>query len=177
MSSQDELRDLLRRWGYATVNRFVSTDPDDGEESILSKNRSLAPGTKENFLRQVVGRNGHERRAYMAQRAKVKGLALLPAWSCEPVRAANDADRPHERRAVIDLGIPHDLRWIDGAITSLGRQWPLRAMIIREEYCGTGAQQEKASRIEEAYGGVLSLRQYRYELARALDWMRGRQAA
>lgn len=177
MADQDTLRELLRRWGYAVVNRFGSYDEEGGEESILSKNRNLAPGTKENFLRQLVGRDGFDRRSFMAQNVRVEGMEILPGWACDPVRATNDADLPHERQAVVDIGIPDDLRWIDSAVASLERQSPLRAMILREQFCGTGTQQEKAARVQARYGGALSLRQYRYELARGLDWMRGRQAA
>lgn len=177
MAEQDTLRELLRRWGYAVVNRFGTPDEEGGEESILSKNRNLAPGTKENFLRQLVGRDGFDRRRFMAQNVRVEGMEILPGWACDPVRSSNDADRPHERRAVVDIGIPDELRWIDSAVASLERQWPLRAMVLREQYCGTGSQQEKAEKVAAQYGGSLTLRQYRYELTKGLDYLQGRRAA
>lgn len=177
MGEQDKLKDMLRRWGYATVNRFGVPDDEGGEESILSKNRNLAPGTKENFLRPLVGREGFDRRRHMAESARVRGMDLLPTWACDPVRASNDADHPHERHVVVDIGIPEDLRWINSSVSSLERQNPMRAMCIREEYCGTGTQQQKAERVAQRYGGKLSVWMYRREVQRALDWLGAREAA
>ena len=53
----------------------------------------------------------------------------------------------------------------------------LRSMVLREEFTGTGTQRMKAGRVARAYGGELTLRQYRAELQRALDWMGGKRAA
>lgn len=176
--ADDEMINQLRRWGYATVNRFAANDdgPSAGD-SVLAKTRDLAPGTRENFERQLIGRDGEARLRWMAAKADVKGLAKLPAWSCDPIRSRNDADAPHERHAVVDLGVPDDLRWIDRALASLERQFPVRAMVVREEFCGVGTHRMKAGRVARLYGGQLSVRQYRYELQRGLDWMRGRVAA
>lgn len=75
------------------------------------------------------------------------------------------------------MGVPDELRWIDRALAQLSRETPMRALILREEFCGVGTHRMKAARIEHQYGGTLTVRQYRYELQRALDWMRGRKAA
>lgn len=176
--ADDELTTQLRRWGFHTVNRFAANDdgPSTGD-SVLAKTRDLAPVTRERFEQKLIGRDGDARLRFMAAKAGVKGLRKLPAWSCEPIRSRNDADRPHDRRAVVDLGVPEELRWIDRAIAQVERQHPIRAACLREEYCGTGTQRMKACRVSRDKGIRLSVRQYRYELQRGLDWLRGRQAA
>lgn len=57
------------------------------------------------------------------------------------------------------------------------RQYPLRALILRTEFTVSASQAVKARMVAEQYGGALSVRQYRYELSRGLDLMRGRAAA
>lgn len=175
---EDQLKTQLRRWGYAVVTRYASNDdgPRTGN-SVLSRSRELAPGTRENYRRQVLGRNGDSRLRMMAKATEVPGLRKLPFWSCDPMPAKNDADAPHDRAAVVDLGIPDDLRWIDDAIRSLSRQYPVRASVLREEFCGTGTQRMKAGRVQRGYGGTLSIRQYRYELSLGLEWLRGKVAS
>lgn len=206
MSENDELKTQLRRWGFMTVNRYARTwDGPSGGDSILVQAKDLAPGTRENAARRLAGRDGGERRRFMAEKASTQrcegcggdvgpkddacpacgmvpmgarlSLRTIPIWAVEPVRAANNASRPHENHAVIDLGIPDDLRWIESAVASLGRQYPIRAEVLREEFCGVGTQRMKAGRVERKYGGKLSVRQYRYELSLGLEWMRAKLAA
>ena len=175
--ADDMLIAELRRWGIATASRFAYQRDGRGTgDSVLSKTFQVPNGKK--VERELVRRDGSDRRELMARRAGVKGLAILPMWACDPVRAANDADPPHEREPVhIDVGIPDDLSWIDRALSQMSRQHPVRALCIREEYTGQGTQRMKAARVERIYGGTLTVRQYRYELQRGLDWMRGSIAA
>ena len=92
MARSKALREQLERWGYATVTRFASNDdgPSAGD-SVLHRTRDLAPGTKENVARQLVGRSGRSRRAFMAQRVQELGVtvAIVPIWACDPVPARN----------------------------------------------------------------------------------------
>ncbi|HEU4499885.1 MAG TPA: hypothetical protein VFR60_11160, partial [Sphingomicrobium sp.] len=140
--------------------------------------RQVELGAKKREERKPIGRDGGQRLRFMGLRSGVKGLTMLPPWAVDPVRAANDADPPAELAEVaVDQGIPDDLRWLDSAITQLARANPVRGMVMRAEYCSGGTQAVKAARVAEAYGGELTLRQYRYELQLAKEWLRGRIAA
>lgn len=175
--ADDPIIEQLRRWGAAQVNRYALCRSDRSRH-VLEQARDLAPGTMERALRQLVGRDGRSRRKFMAERSGVQGMRILPVWAVDPVRAANDADKPHDNPEVaVDMGIPDDLRWLDRAIASMARQYPLRALIVRTEYTVAASQAAKARMVRDQYGGSLTLRQYRYELARALDWVRGSMAA
>lgn len=204
----DELKDQLKRWGMATVARLAGND--DGfsmGDSVLAKQRDLGMRSK---LRkaddhEIVGRDGEERRRYMAAKASMDRcagcgallspterkcpvcgaahagaklrLAVLPMWAVDPIPARNDAARPFDREPIpVDL-VPDDLQWINRALARLAREFPLREMIVREEFCGTGTHEMKAGRVQQRYGGKLTVRQYRTELQRALEWIRGSKAA
>ena len=173
----DPMVEQLIRWGIAQANRYAYSR-SDRTVHVLEQARDLAPGTKERALRDLVGRDGGERRRFMAARSGDVGLAILPAWAVDPVPAANDAGRPHDNPEIaVDMGIPDDLRWIDRAIAGMARQYPLRALIVRTEFTVSASQAVKAGMVREQYGGALTLRQYRYELGRALDVVRGTMAA
>lgn len=176
---QDQVREELRRWGVATANRYARQwDGPTAGDNVLASFK-VKPGTK--LERQPVGRDGTDRRRLMAQRAcagtKMR-LGVLPMWSCDPIRASNDADRPHERgSSAVDHGIPDELRWVDRALAAMARTAPMRANVIREEFTGTGTQRMKARRLELVYAGRLSVRQYRLELEKGLQWLSGQRAA
>jgi hypothetical protein len=179
--ADDELTAQLKRWGIATMARFaINDDGPSAGDHILAKNRDLAPGSRENFERELVGRDGGDRRRYMARMAssdKLK-LSIIPVWAVDPVRGRNDAGRPRElERQWIDLGVPDELRWIDSALAQMSRSHPIRALILREEYCGAGTHAAKCARVQYEYGGTLSVRQYRAELKRGLEWLDGKRAA
>lgn len=181
--ADDDLVFQLRRWGTAQMARFAANDdgPSAGDH-ILQRNIDLAPRTIARAKRRIVGRDGESRRRFMAQKTSTETLkmSIIPAWAVDPVPCHNDAGSPttiSASRASADVGIPDDLRWIDRAVSQMSRQHPVRAMVLREEFCGTGTHRMKAGRVERQYGGQLTVRQYRYELQRALDWMRGRLAA
>lgn len=176
----DDLVSRLRHWGHATVVRHArKMDGHSAGDHILAKHKDLAPGTKEKAERLLVERCGVSRRLRMAQSAggSMVGMTIAPLWSCDPIPAKNDADRPHDNpTSWVDVGLPDDLLPVDRAIRHLERQenGRLRWMIVREEYTGTGTQRMKCARVAQAYGGKLTLRQYRQELYRAQDWLRGR---
>lgn len=171
----DDLNAQLKRWGMATVNRYAANEdgPSKGD-SVLGRTFKVANGKK--LDRDLLKRDGSSRRAIMAREAP--GLRLVPKWACDPIPARNDAGNPRDIRTErIDIGIPDELRWIDRALSQMSRQHPMRAQCVREEFTGQGTQRMKAGRVERLYGGKLSVRQYRYELQRGLDWLRGAREA
>lgn len=114
----------------------------------------------------------------MAARSGVQGMQMLPTWAVDPVRAANDADKPHDNAEIaVDMGTPDELRWVDRALASMARQYPMRAVILRTEFTVSAGQAVKARMVAEQYGGQLSIWQYRRELQRGIDFMGGRVAA
>jgi hypothetical protein len=173
----DDLRLALRQWGIATANRYCMTR-SDRTEHMLDKAREMAPGTKENALRALVGRDGRDRRRLMAAGTGVDSMRLLPWWAADPIPASNDAQRPHDRAEIaFDQGIPDELMWVERAVAQLTRQYPLRGLVVRTEYTISTSQESKARMVREEYGGSLTLRQYRLELHRSWDWLAGRMAA
>lgn len=177
MATDDYLVQQLRAWGHAQANRFALTYADRSTH-VLEKARDMAPGTRERALRDLVGRDGSSRRRFMADRSGVEGMGMLPAWAVDPVRSSNDADKPHDNPEIaVDVGIPDDLRWVEQALTSMMRQYPLRALVLHTEFTVAASQAVKARMVAEKYGGTLSVWQYRRELQRAVDWMGGRIAA
>lgn len=164
---------LLKDWGTATVNRHVLPRADRSSH-VLQQVRDQAPGTIARAARQLIGRGGQERRRFMADQYTDESLTMriVPVWAVDPVPCANDASRPHDNPPVaVDMGIPDDLLWLERAVNQMARQNHLRALCVREEYCGTGSQRIKAIRVTERYGGALTLRQYRYELTKARVWL------
>lgn len=169
--AEDLIARLLKDWGTATLNRYALPRADRSTH-VLQQARDLAPGTVERAARKLIGRDGGDRRRFMAARAGVDRMTIVPVWAVDPVPCANDAGRPHDNPPVaVDMGIPDDLLWLERAVTQMSRQNLLRALCVREEYCGVGSQRIKAARVAERYGGKLTLRQYRYELTKARLWL------
>ncbi len=177
MRNEDPMAQALRAWGHAQANRYALSHADRSVH-VLDKARDFAPGTKERALRDLVGRDGTERRRFMARRSGVDAMHILPAWAVDPIRSTNNADRPHDNPEIaVDVGIPDNLRWVESAIAAMMRQNPLRGLIVHTEYTVAASQAVKARMVAEKYGGTLSVWQYRRELQRGLDWMGGRIAA
>lgn len=159
------------------MNRFALSRADRSVH-VLDKVRDHAPLTRERALQDLVGRDGESCRRFVAARSGVQGMQILPTWAVDPVRAANDADHPHDNSEIaVDTGTPDELRWVDRALASMARQYPLRALIVRTEFTVSASQAVKARMLAEQYRGALTLRQYRYELGRGLDSLRGAAAA
>ena len=103
---------------------------------------------------------------------------MLPLWDVSPIRSANDADQPRENpEIVVDTGTPDKLRWVDRAMASMRWEYPLRALIVRTEFTVLASQAVKARMVAEECVGTLSVRQYRRELQRAVDWIGGARAS
>lgn len=174
----DELTKQLRAWGFAKANRYgVPREESAPRTHQLERARDFAPGTRERAARQLIGRDGTDRRAFMAAKSGVPGMNVVPMWSCDPVRSSNDADPPRDREAATEMPVPDALRWIDRAVSQMSRSSEVRAMVLVEEFTTTGSQAVKARRVQERYGGRFSVWMYRRELQRALDWLGGRIAA
>lgn len=175
MRRDDELARQLKRWGYATVQRYNGAANDDGDRHMLDRARDIAPGTRERAQRQLIGRGGEARRRIMAQ--GMEGLSIVPEWACDPIRARNDAGPPRSGCGWVDIGVPDELRWIDRALSQLARATPVRAMVLQAEFCMVGSQRRKAEAVAERYGGAFTVWQYRAELERALAHLEGARAA
>jgi hypothetical protein len=184
--ADDPLIDQLKRWGIATATRYAANeDGPSAGDSPLARQRELGMRhrRKREEERQIVGRSGEDRRRFMAAKISQQSdgklrLGIVPLWAVDPIPSRNDADRPHDNpRAVIDLGIPDDLMWIERAVAKLFRENRMRALILKEEFTTPGTHEERAARIRRQYGGTLNVRQYRAELKRALDQVRGSMAA
>lgn len=172
---REAIREALRAWGIASVNRWCFSRGDRSIH-VLEQARDLAPGTKENALRDLVGRDGTDRRRLMAAgipwEKGGKRMDIVPTWACDPIRAANDADHPHERPEIaVDQGIPEELRWVEQMVSQMGRQFPLRALVVTTEYTVSASQAVKANMVRDLYGGKLTVWMYRRELERALEWI------
>ena len=173
----DEIRAILREWGMATVNRYCVTRGDRSIH-VLSNVMDMRPKSKEDAERPLIPRDGTDRRKLMAKKTGIEGMTLLPMWAVDPIRSSNDAASPHEREEIaVDAGIPDRLMWVEREVASLRRAFPLRALVIRTEYTVSASQAVKAHMVQEEYGGTLTLRQYRAELEKSIDWFVYRKAA
>jgi hypothetical protein len=180
------LKDQLKAWGNATATRYAANEdgPSQGD-SVLARQRELGMRSrlKREQEREIVGRSGEDRRRFMAAKISQQSggklrLTIVPLWAVDPIPSRNDADRPHDNpRAVVDLGIPDELMWIERAYIQLKRQHGLRALCFYEEFCTPGTQGAKAARVERTYGGKLSKDQYCRELAKALIFFDSKRAA
>lgn len=192
-TQSDFIQEQLERWGAAVINRYARYyDGPSAGDSVLAKQRDLGLRSrrKQEDERKLVGRDGRSRLARMGEAASsdpeatdsARGARLqmdaVPSWACDPVPAKNDASPPRTiSAAYVDHGIPDELRWVEREVAALGRQFPIREKILRAEFTTTGSQAVKARRVEDEYGGKLTLRQYRYELYKGIDWLRAREAA
>jgi len=176
MRSNDPLTEDLRRWGHAQVNRYAFSHAERGVH-VLRHARDLSPGTRQRALRELVGRDGGARRRFMlpfgsGRHAPAADVGRRP----DPI--LQRCQKPHDNPEIaVDLDTPDELRWVDRALAFIQRQYPLRALIVRTEFTVSASQAVKARMIAEQYRGSLTLRQYRYELVRSLDLLRGRIAA
>lgn len=95
MRNNDPLTEQLRRWGHAQENRFALSRANRSVH-VLDKVRDHAPLARERAMQDLVGRDGESPRRFKAARSGVQGMQMLPTWAVDPVRAANDADKPHD---------------------------------------------------------------------------------
>lgn len=177
----EQIKQALKDWGHAVANRYA-VSRGDRTVHVLQQVRQHAPGTAENALRDLVGRDGRSRRRFMGERSGSEKLVIpmLPTWAVDPVRAANDADRPHDNAEIpVDMGIPDNLRWVDRLVTVLETEKPIMGACVREEYSTAGSQEVKARRVAErlGYTGRFTKWHYRGELDKAIVWIEGFAAA
>lgn len=171
----DVLTQQLRAWGVVQNRRLDQWETVRAEHPIAQA-RDFAMSRKQ-ARERLAGRDGRGRRGKMAAAAGYPGL--LPTWACDPVPCKNDASPPRDLAApsvdaFVDTDPPDDLRWIDRAVSQLSRVNLLRAMCLREEFCGTGTQAIKAARVAAAYGGTFTVRMFRIELMHAKAFLEAR---
>lgn len=173
LSVATSLRDYLRAWGQAEVSRYCYTRSDRSHHMIAHA-MEIAPGTKERAEKELVRRDGGDRRRLMAAAADIPKFNITPMWACDPVTAKNNADRPHDRAEIaVDTGLPDHLKWVERAVLQLKRKSDLQALIVRTEYTVSGSQGVKAHMVSDQIGTKLSKWQYRRELDLAESWLAG----
>lgn len=171
------LVDDLRKWGIAQTAR---SERHDRDEHVLSRAQDFAPGTRKRAALKLIGRGGLGRRTLMgaaAGRFTRDGKPIpVPMWSCDPVpprgATGGGSDVPISigHSAWVDP-MPDELRWISAAIAAIERKSVLRAMVVREEFMGTGTQRMKAARVQAQYGGRLTYDMYRKELRMGIEFL------
>jgi hypothetical protein len=177
----DEMRKILKEWGIATVNRYCYTRGDRSIH-VLSQVRDMQPKTKEDALRPLIPRDGSARRRLMAAGIPWdkpgNRMEMVPMWAAEPIRASNDACPPADLPEIaVDAGIPDHLIWVERELISLKRAYPMRELVVRTEYTVSASQAVKVNMVKDEYDGDLTLRQYRMELEKSIDWFVYRMAA
>lgn len=177
----DQIKQALKDWGWAVQNRFASSRQERSTH-VLQAVRDSAPGTAENAMRDLLGRDGRDRRRFMGERSGSDKLVIpmLPTWAVDPVTASNDASPPRDNVEIpVDLGIPDHLRWVDRMVGLMDELKPVMAACIREEYCTVGSQEVKARRVAErvGLGRAFTKWNYRAELDKAVVWIDGFAAA
>lgn len=177
----DPLTAQLRSWGFAQVNRYerrAANDCDAATDHPIARAREFAPMTPERAAKRLADRDGGDRRRMLAANSGVKGLRIVQTWAVDPIPCTEDRQAgSNQAGAAVAQATPAHLEWIDRAVSRLARENLIRALCLRQEFCGVGTQSAKAATVAREYGGKLSVWQYRRELQRALDWLRGKQAA
>jgi DNA-directed RNA polymerase specialized sigma24 family protein len=137
----DGLEELLRAWGDALVCREEGIPRTSGGRAhALDRARDFAPGR--NYLAAIIGRDGHDRRAFMA--AKMGQARAVPMWAVDPVPCTASRHSPGRSHAP---GLPDHLRPLADAIRALSRFDPLAAQALRQQYSGRGTQDDMAARL------------------------------
>lgn len=174
-----ELIRQLRAWGFhMSGGRVEGEQRPSAADHPIERAREFAPMTRQRAARLLAGRDGSGRRKIMAQAINatsgypgLKIVRVAPVWSCDPVRCKQTGG--NGGGGYVQPEVPDDLKWIDRALAQIGRDAPVRAMVLRTELIEGGSHRRKAGVVAEAYGGNFTVRQYRYELQRAMDFMRG----
>lgn len=174
--TEQELEQLLAEWGALSKYQQARTEGAT-DFHVLQRARDFAPGTRAKAARRLIGRDGYERRAYMARDLKACGVRVVPMDYVDPVKGTES----RKGGGMSDLpprdDTPPHLRRVNAAASELYRIDTLRGLVLRFEYCGYGPQAEKAERVSVALGSRIGLRVYRESLAHAKGWMHGRLAA
>jgi hypothetical protein len=173
--TEEQLLEQLRRWGaFKTLAKLrrqeVAPNP---RQHIIDRVRRFAPLTSKRAKKTLLGRGGEARRRIVAAKAGVKGLYMVPKWSCDPIRCkqTNAGGGLIADEQLVEM--PVDLQWIDRALQALQQSAPILALIVRFEFTFDGTQRERAEAAQKRYGGELTYWQYRRELESALAMMRG----
>lgn len=172
-----QLDDLLREWGEESKYQRARLEDGGGVSDfhVLQRAREFAPGTRKKAAIKLIGRDGSDRRRFMARELGACGVRLVPMAFVDP--AFGGACGNNGGGGVSDgprNNLPAHLRPVEAASLELYRLDTLRGLVLRQEYCGYGRQDEKAIRVGEVLGAPVGLRVYRESLAMAKGWMLAR---
>ena len=170
----DELECLLVEWG-ALSKYEEARDEGATDFHVLQRARDFAPGTRERAAARLVGRDGGDRRRFMAGGLAACGVRIIPMDYVDPI--AGSPTRKAGPRSRAESAIPERLRAVHDSALALYRVDTLGGLVLRMEYCGYGSQTTKAERVSVAMESPVGLRIYRESLARAKGWMHARMLA
>lgn len=174
--TEDELDTLLIEWGgLSKYQQSRAEGPTDFH--VLQRARDFAPGTRKRAAQRLVGRDGGERRAYMARDLQACGVRKVPMDFVDPVKGYGASKGGGICDSPARNSTPVHLRPVEQAAKELYRVDTMRGLVLRQEYCGYGPQVEKAERVGLAIGSRVGLRMYREALAHARGWMMAKLAA
>lgn len=173
--TDEELLSELRRWGqFRTLaeetRQHVAPNP---RAHVIERTRRFAPLTIKKAKRKLMGRDGESRRRIVAKAASVKGMTIVPMWSCDPIPCKDTRGGGGGGSGGTQVLMPPELNWVDRALRDMAGESPVRAMIVRVEFTDTRPQKTRAMHAQKLYGGSLTFWQYRKELERALSWLIG----
>lgn len=171
--NERELEELLQEWGALSKYQQARTE-GASDFHVLQRAKDFAPGTRAKAARRLIGRDGYERRAYMARDLAACGVRAVPMSYVDPVKGTESRKGGGISDAPARDDTPPHLRRVKAAASELYRIDTLRGLVLRQEYCAYGPQVEKAERVSEALGSRIGLRVYREALAHAKGWMQGR---
>lgn len=179
----DELETLLRAWGRA----YGESRPDEWAEdesptgdSPTARGLAFAPGSRTEAVRQLASqkRAGYGRLALMAASSGVQGMAMVPTWACEPVRARGLVRTSGGVGPSSDAWFTPQVEAVQTAWLVLHRFDRLRAVCLQVEYQLRGMRHsDKAELVAKRTVQRVGVKRYRDELRAARVWMHGRLAA
>ena len=173
--NDQELDTLLREWGEESKYQRARLEDGGGTNDfhVLQRARDFAPGTRAKAEAKLIGRDGGDRRRYMARELTACGVRAVPMDFVDPIfggasggsgGGGGASDGPRHN-------LPAHLRVVEAASLELYRIDTLRGLVLRQEYCGYGRQDDKAEKVGLAVGSPVGLRIYRESLAMARGWM------
>lgn len=179
----DELETLLRAWGRA----YGESRPDEWAEdesptgdSPTARGLAFAPGSRTEAVRQLASqkRAGYGRLALMAASSGVQGMAMVPTWACEPVRARGLVRTTGGVGPSSDAWFTPEVERVQSAWIAMHRYDRLRAICLQVEYQVRGIRQrDKAAMVAGRTLQQVGLKRYRDELRAARVWIHARLAA
>lgn len=167
--TEDELDDLLRRWGRAYGEAPPPEWDEVGEVAVSPLGSAPHP--------LAVAADYAPGRAQQAVSVAYKRpRAALRRWS-SPIACVESR---HYAGALYfagaqQRGLDSSVARVERAVMDLHRIDAVRSLVLRAQFCRRGTQREKTSWVS-ACGWPIKLRMYRDVLAHAKTWIHGRLA-